>query len=312
MTAPAVDERRATEFLNARFGHVEDVGPAGSGEWSVAYFYRMSGEDLVVRFGNHPEDFQKDRAAAGFASERLPIPAIREIGEVGDFHFAVSERAFGRLLDTLNGREMGRVVPSLLAALDGMREASLAGTEGFGMWAAGNRAAPYASWRDFLLSVGTDDPGGRIHGWREALAGSPVGDAPFDEAFAALGRLSLGLVPERSLIHSDLLYHNVLVQGRRISAVIDWGKSLYGDFLYDLACLSFWKPWYPAMGAIDWEAEARAHYSRIGLEVPDMERRLLCCKLYTGLQGQAYHAFSGRLNDLEVSARNTLALARTK
>ena len=35
---------------------------------------------------------------------------------------------------------------------------------------------------------------------------------------------------ERHLIHSDLLNFNVLVADDLISAVIDWGSSLYGDF----------------------------------------------------------------------------------
>jgi hygromycin-B 4-O-kinase len=43
-------------------------------------------------------------------------------------------------------------------------------------------------------------------------------------------------------VHGDMVNHNVLVQDPRITAVIDWGNALYGDWLYDAAWLIFWWP----------------------------------------------------------------------
>ena len=37
----------------------------------------------------------------------------------------------------------------------------------------------------------------------------------------------------------------------RLEAVFDWGCSLAGDFLYEVAWFTFWAPWYPALDAID-------------------------------------------------------------
>ena len=71
----------------------------------------------------------------------------------------------------------------------------------------------------------------------------------FDAGYARL----LGLVdarPEaRHLVHSDLLNFNVLAEDDRVSAVFDWGAALYGDFLWDVAWLTFWQPWY-----VNWAA----------------------------------------------------------
>ena len=41
----------------------------------------------------------------------------------------------------------------------------------------------------------------------------------------------------RHVIHGDLLNRNILVDGERINAVLDWGNALYGDHLYDAAWL---------------------------------------------------------------------------
>ena len=118
-------------------------------------------------------------------------------------------------------------------------------------------------------------------------------------------------VPEdRHLVHSDLLHFNVLVSGRRITAVIDWGDSKYGDFLYDVAWFTFWAPWYRAWDGIDFKLEALQHFESIGLSVPHFDERLQCCGLHIGLSGQAYCAFAGHWDDLEWTARRTLAVAR--
>jgi hygromycin-B 4-O-kinase len=149
----------------------------------------------------------------------------------------------------------------------------------------------------------------RLAGWRERMEGSPTGAGPFDAAFARLRELAEHAPDDRHLIHSDLLHFNVLVQDDRITAVLDWGCGLYGDFLFDLAWFCFWAPWYPAWNAIDFRAQALRHYAEIGLDVPHFDERLLACELYIGLSGQAYQAFTRRWDDLEATARHTLQLA---
>ena len=95
----------------------------------------------------------------------------------------------------------------------------------------------------------------------------------------------------------------MLVADDRISAVIDWGCAMYGDFLYDLAWFEFWSPWYPAWRGIDFRREAARHYESIGLAVPRFEQRLTACQIHIGLAAQAYNAFKERWGALEETAR---------
>jgi aminoglycoside phosphotransferase (APT) family kinase protein len=88
---------------------------------------------------------------------------------------------------------------------------------------------------------------------------SPTGAERFDEAYEVLSHLAATLPNDRHLIHDDLLYRNVLVDGRRINAVIDWGNSMYGDHLYEAALLLYWWPWYPQWSGIDIRAELDRH-----------------------------------------------------
>ena len=124
---------------------------------------------------------------------------------------------------------------------------------------------------------------------------------------------STNACPEgRHLVHSDLLNYNVLVDDQRIAAVLDWGSSLYGAFLYDLAWFAFWSPWYPAWERIDFALEARDHYAATGVAVPRFDERLRCYQVHIGLGAQAYNAFRGRWAELAATARRTLTVARAE
>jgi hygromycin-B 4-O-kinase len=303
------DMARVEAFLTTRFGgDVSDVAPLGAGVWSKAFAFRRAGRDYVLRVGAHQEDFAKDCLAARYACPALPIPCVVELGEACGGYYAIAERVFGGYLDDVDEMQMRALLPALFAALDVTRHANLAATTGYGVWGA-DGTAPYPSWRTALLAVATDRPADRTHGWRERLAASSVGVGPFEEAYGYLQALADRVPEERHLIHSDLLHSNVLVEADRLTGVLDWGCAMYGDFLYDLAWLCFWQPWYPAWQPLDFREEAMRHYAAIGLAVPDFEARLRCCQIHIGLAGQAYMAYAGHWTDLQATARRTLAVA---
>jgi hygromycin-B 4-O-kinase len=111
-------------------------------------------------------------------------------------------------------------------------------------------------------------------------------------------------------VHSDLLHFNVLVDDARVTAVIDWGSSLYGDFLYDIAWLCFFAPWYPEWRRIDFRTEAARYWASIGVELEQFDARIDCYQLHIGLDEQAYCAFTGRFDELARTAELTLKIAR--
>jgi len=307
--AAFVSDAQAAAFLAGRFGsEAGDLLHVEQGEWSRAFGFQMAGGDYIIRFSTLDEDFCKDQRAARYASCALPIPPIVEVGTAFGGFYAISERVFGGFLDALSHDEMRRVLPSLFAALDAARRVDLSASHGYGGWGA-DGTAPHPTWRAALLDITEDRPGDRLHGWRERLAASPIGMDPFDQGMRHLRELVNSCPEERCLIHSDLLNRNVLVSGDRIAGVFDWGCSMYGDFLYDIAWFTFWSPWYPAWRGIDVEREAARHYQAIGLDVPHFEERLRCYQVHIGLAHYAYNAFRGRWKELEAVARRTRDVA---
>ena len=299
-------------FLSTKRG--ETVDPAavlrvGLGEWSTAFYFRSAERDFVVRFSALDEDFLKDQRMMRFASSSLPIPRLLETGKALDGYYAISERMYGEFFERSDKATMQRLLPSLFAMLDACRGVDVSTTGGFGIWRADGNAA-HQTWQAALLSLGVDEPTSRTHGWRARLRESDVGQRAFDAGYEQLEQLIAACPNERYLLHSDLLYFNVLVADNQISAVLDWGSSMYGDFLWDLAWITFWQPWYPSWSAVDIRSAAREHYASIDLAVPNIAERMRCYELAIGLDGLAYQAFAGHFDSLAWTSRRVMSLVR--
>jgi hygromycin-B 4-O-kinase len=305
---PAVAVETVCSFLASRFGDgVQDVVRAArQGDWSVAYFFRVGDRHFVVRFASRRDNFETDRAMAAHSSADLPIPRVVEIGEACGYQYAVSERAFGAVLEELDADAMRRAFPSVLRMLDALRDVDVSDSTGYGgVIRGGDGDCP--SWRDHLARVG-DDPPGPTHGWRTHLATRPDAERAFDEAYARFAALVPSMPELRHLVHSDLLYGNVLVSDDQVSAVFDWGCATYGDFLYDVAWLAFFAPWYPGLDAVDVRRSVREHHDLLGLSVPDFDDRMRCYETHIGLASQAYQALIGNWEQLDRTARRTAAV----
>jgi hygromycin-B 4-O-kinase len=300
----------AETFLIGRFGSaISNVSRIAHGEWSEAYAYRHGGTEYVIRFSPLAEDFLKDRRAAAHNSAELPIPPVIELGEALGGYYAIAERVPGLYLDDLDGQQMGDALASLFETLDAARRIDVSASTGYGEWGADGNAA-HPTWRAALLDVVNDRPSSRTHGWRQRLADSSIGLAAFDEAAALLQTLVEACPEERHLIHSDLLNYNVLVADGRITGVLDWGCSMYGDFLYDVAWFAYWAPVYPRWQGIDFAHAAQHHYAAIGLDVPHFEERLRCYQTHIGLGDLAYSSYKGRWAELPAKATRALEVAR--
>jgi hygromycin-B 4-O-kinase len=92
---------------------------------------------------------------------------------------------------------------------------------------------------------------------------------------------------ERYLVHGDYGYGNVLAEGGRVTAVLDWMGARYGDFLYDVAWLDFWSP-------VDgWRERIEQHYRRTGQDVPHYRERVLCYEFYIAMDALKFYAKVG-------------------
>jgi hygromycin-B 4-O-kinase len=292
--------------LRSRLGPgLSDPQPLAAGAWSRAYALALDERQVVVRVGNHGDDYLKDAiAGTRFASPRVPVPAVIAFGEAAGLFYVVSERVHGSALDDLDAGQVRLLLPSLFGVLDEIRSFDVAGTTGFGIWRP-DGTAPYPGWAQALLAMGDDKP--RLPGWRDALTASGIGMGPFEQGLGRLQQLVATLADVRELVHGDLLNRNVLVSRNAVAGVLDWGNSMYGDSLYDAAWLIFCWPLYPQWKSIDIRAHVRDHLC-VGdqLSAASFDERIHIYEIHIALGAVAYCAFAGRWDEAEAFAR-TLA-----
>ncbi len=116
-------------------------------------------------------------------------------------------------------------------------------------------------------------------------------------------------VPQRQdVIHGDLLNRNVLVADSKIAAVFDWGCSLYGDHLYDIAWLTFCSPYTSGFDPEAVRDFAQQHYRGKSSAPVDFDLRIGCYELHIGLSAIAYQAFRGDRSAAVLLAAQTRAV----
>jgi aminoglycoside phosphotransferase (APT) family kinase protein len=160
------------------------------------------------------------------------------------------------------------------------------------------QALARSTWQEWLTSSLVDDPHHPNHGWRARLAEHPEAERIYRACEDRLVELREACPERRDLVHSDLLYQNVLLSeaGDRVTGVFSWKLSMYGDFLWDVAWCSIFSPWHPGIGALDLFGRTLAAPDLGSADLVDAEARHaaymlqigahhLCCNENIGEEG---------------------------
>ena len=129
-----------------------------------SFFFRRADKGPRYPFGKERTNRIKRSNRHKIFSEKLPVPTVTEIGTDLEYYFAISERFDGTMISELSQNEMEKMIPAIMDMLNALRQADISMTKGYGSWNK-KEIGESVSWRDFLLSIGTDDPTSRINGW---------------------------------------------------------------------------------------------------------------------------------------------------
>jgi hygromycin-B 4-O-kinase len=287
------------DFLQkSNYQEIINLTPASGGDWSQAFFFEADGQSKVIRFSLANEDFLKDKFAYRFNAPNLPIPKIEEIGKAFDGYYAISPKIEGEMIDHLPNDRMKLLVPQVLSLFNALRTVDVSETTGYGGWNV-NGKGTRNSWREFLVEVNKYDPVSRVD-WRSGLASRPETSALFNRVYQEMTRLLEYCPEERHLIHNDLLHFNLITRENKVAGVIDWGCSLYGDFLYDLAMFDLWSFYYPSMEGINWRVEAKKYFEKLEVNTHSFEERLKCYQCHLALDTINYNVFKNNEKNLAV------------
>jgi aminoglycoside phosphotransferase (APT) family kinase protein len=281
-----ISQEQVKSFLDEYFGNsVDKVELLGAGDWSRAFSFDHQGRALVARFGKYREDFEMDRIAMDFVRPGLPIPRVLDIGPAFGESFAISERHSGRFLDSIGADEPEKLALGVLRLLDALREVPI-DQNSSARWPGDE---PHLSWRDWLTTSVEDDGNERVGGWRKELAKSPEIEAVYTRSVREMLALVDDVPATLHVVHRDLLTRNVLVNDNcEVSAVYDWGCSICGDYLFDVAWFTFWAPWMKGVGSLDMAELVRFHHREIGVDMTNFDERLRCYELQIGAEHLGY------------------------
>lgn len=285
---------QVASWLATRYdGTVLDLSPLAGGFWSSAFTYCVGTDEFVLRLSDLPDGFMIDAAAMRFKAPNLPVPIVIDTGRALGLHFAISQRHYGRFIETTSAKEASAVGGALEVLLAAMR-AVPARPDDAVVW-YDQEASAGVTWRAWLRAGLVDDPDARVSGWRAKLASNPRFDALFNACESRIEELLPECPERRDLIHGDLLHQNVLVaeNAAHVTAVFSWKCSARGDFLFDVAWCTFWGAWHPGIAAADlWHRTLSAADLGEG-DLEDAPVRHHCYELQIAASHLGWYAWTG-------------------
>jgi len=283
------DQSLILSFLKDNFfKEVSNLEVITGGEGSQAYSFDVHDKGYIIRVNKHHTlGFRKDEYVFNhYASPSIPIPKILKIGKINsDLRFCISQRVKGKVLLSFTREELEILKDVILEVLDAIHATDISETKGYGKWDAEGKGEA-ESWKEYLLTV---DKYAKGEAGAPSLFETTFLEKDFwDSAYARLTELTAFCPEKRFLVHSDYGSNNVLSDGKKITGVIDWESSRYGDFIYDVAWLSFWSR------TLDFQNIYSEHLEKKKIKIENYNERMLCYKLYIGLSGMSFFAYSGQ------------------
>jgi hygromycin-B 4-O-kinase len=259
-------------FLRERVAHgIKDVRPIQEGEVSQAFSFEWD-PGYVIRINRSIEGFQKDAYAyQHFHSYRIPIPKVIQIGHIDEQHaFCITERISGLTLQDVDHGTIKQLLQPTADIWFALQEYDLSHTSGYGDFDTDGRGQ-CPTWREYLLSILNTASSYRVH------AESHIDQTLLNDIISVFTSFIHYCPDERYLVHGDFGSNNILTDGNRITAVLDWDCAKYGDPLFDVATAYFWSTWLDCMAA-------QASYYETHLKhLYNYRERLLCYQLHIGL-----------------------------
>ena len=194
------------------------------------------------------------------------------------------------------------MLPSLLARLDSIQRVETHDTTGYGDWAPDGHGR-FPSWRAYLVRVIENDAEGYYRDWHVLFRESFLERDLYEAVYRRMLRLAAHCPEERALIHNDYWFMNLLGDGKRITGVIDWANSLYGDPVYEIARLA-WGGEYPGWWYPDGASILHTRYGAM----PGYAERIACYQCHIALDDLRFYAKTGRREEYDWSRARLLAI----
>ncbi len=287
---PDVDEHSIFHLLSYHFtGPVTDLRCVEGGHIAQTFFFITDEKEYVIRFNadNMDANFEKEKyIAAKYNSSDVPIPEVIAIGRLHELHYCITPRIVGEHLDRLSPGEVSRSLPSVIETLNAIHNTDIGQPEGYGLFDGQGRGF-FPDWSSYLTFVKDEERSDGFYGkWHSLFETSFLDRQLFDRVFGKMEELLIYCPDKRFLVHGGYGFGNLLINDGRVTAVLDWIDSKYGDPLYDVAVLDYWD------AGRGYKDIFREDYIRRAVDISNYDKRLLCYQCYIALDSMRFFAKS--------------------
>ncbi len=285
---PAIEQEAIRTLLSEQFGKdILELKPIQIGHMSQTCSFSVDGQNYIIRFNPSSESFEKDAYAFHhYASASIPIPPIVTIERTGGLAYAISEKIPGTMLNFMGDAEYRQVIPSVLEVLDAIHHIDVSQQQHYG-YINSKGVGRSKSWRQYLQylsSVEEEDQASFSSHWQKLFQDTMLEKSVFDNVYQKMLSLLDYCPEERYLVHGDYGFDNVLAHEGKITAVLDWAISQYGDFLYDAAYLHFFSYQYNFLELL------RQFYASKNRSIAFYDERMMCYTCFISLNALKFFA----------------------
>ena len=294
-----IDKKEVYNFLLEKFSpDISNIKPIEVGETSRVFVFKSKKQNFIIRFNFKKLGFQKDEYAyKNFCSKVIPIPKTLQLGKFSNgVFYAITYKAKGKIVDDFVKKDIMKFMPSIVKTLNAIHNVKINSTK-FGDW-DDKGVAKYNSWQEYLEGLPDDF---------KVVDDDIILEKSVVKKILKTYKTLIPFCPNTGhLVHGDFGFNNLLVHNGKVSGVIDWELAKYGDFLYDVAWLSF------CGGSIDYASIFLQWYNDHGVEVLNFPERILCYKLHFGLWALDFYSRSKQKDKYERTKKRVLKLAEYK
>ncbi|MFX0063819.1 MAG: aminoglycoside phosphotransferase family protein [Candidatus Hermodarchaeota archaeon] len=309
-----VNEISVKQFLQKKYeGNIENFQFIKGGQLSQAFSFGVANKEYIIKIRQDLEALEKEKSIFERISQHdstIPVPQIYELGLFQEFkksnlYYCISEKCEGKILYSFDKKALAHFKKPLIEILYKIHQIDISDTSNFGLW-IDMRQAPFLSWEAFLQ----DYISSKVDYLSDFFTGNSEELGFIQQLEEEIRDLLYFCSEERHLIHGDYGAHNaVAIEPNKITGIIDWELSKFGDFVYDVAWLDYWG-YYDNQSYKD--GYQTIYESKNNQKIKNFEERLLCYKLCVGLHMSYFDCISGQLDAYKIGKKQILSFTKQK
>lgn len=296
---PQIENDAVYEILGKIFpSKIEDLKVISTGQIAQTFSFSHSSNLYFISFNysNMSQVINTEKYFyQKFIEMNIPVREIVESGKLKELYYLITKKVEGKEFHLLDEKDQMTSLISVYDTFFNIDKINTNNRTGYG-WLDINCNGMFPSWPDHISKLIDEDKSDFYGEWHKLFDTTFLNKKIFEEYYMEMKKLITYIPNERKLVHGGFGYGNILVNYNKVSAIIDWQDARYGDNIFDIAYMLFWRS--KEMGNKFMEV-FRDYVNRYNFDASNIEERIKCYKYYIGLDSIRFFAKSNNKNAYE-------------